>query len=283
MKLFAAQFKKRRTLNHRSLGSVFPRVGCGVVAPQAEAVHVQPGGHAVAVHHVGLLLIQHHLRAVRQAGRRDGDGLVAGADVGGVVVHRVRVGRQGRRQDGAAVNHLAHLAIEPHPVGVGVAHRLGLLGGLHVGVPGRAAGVALDVHHAHRLVHAVDVLGLGLKGGRHRGVHAVPGATRIPGVMPSRGYTCRTTSRPVSFPLDTSTPPTMSDAFTLLGSSWLPLTVRLVALLPPPRAGARCSASRPRSSWWCSPRPPSGRWSRPPSPPTCPAAPPPSPARLRRR
>ena len=60
------------------------------------------------------------------------------------------------------------------------------------------------------------------------------GATRIPGVMPSRGYTCRTTSRPVSFPLDTSTPPTMSDAFTLLGSSWLPLTVRLVALLPAP-------------------------------------------------
>ena len=72
------------------------------------------------------------------------------------------------------------------------------------------------------------------------------GATRMPGVMPSRGYTCRITSRPVSFPLDTSTPPTMSDAFTLLGSSWLPLTVRLVASSPFP-SGSTTMFSVPSS------------------------------------
>nr|DAN17346.1 MAG TPA: hypothetical protein [Caudoviricetes sp.] len=147
-------------------------VGRRVVAPQAEAVHVQPRCHTEAVHGVGLLLIKHHLRAIFEAGGRNGNGLVAGADVGCVVVLCVGVGCQRRRQCAAAVHRVAHLGKGPDCVGVGVAHRLRLLGGLDGGVLGRAGVAAVDVHNAHRAEHAVDALGLGLQGCRHRRVLA---------------------------------------------------------------------------------------------------------------
>ena len=53
-----------------------------IVAPQTEAVHVQPRCHAERVDDVCLLLIQQHFRAVFQAGGGDCQRLVGRADIG---------------------------------------------------------------------------------------------------------------------------------------------------------------------------------------------------------
>ncbi len=151
------------------------RIGSGVVPPQPETVHVKEGRNSETIDHVGLLLVQQNLRPVRQTGSGDRQSLVAGADMGGVVIHSIGVGGQSGGQSGAAVQRLSHLAVKPHPVGIWVGEGLLLFLFFHISVLGCPILCAVHIYNADRPVYTVDLLGFSLEGRRNRRVSTESG------------------------------------------------------------------------------------------------------------